>query len=216
MSKIQICSTAPEAFRLERMSYNLSKVLEACFPPTPYTSVWIEDMYDVEVVHIGGAWTSQNDIKKIPILITAKEIVADFFRAEQMQQKGCFVPVGEPTEQEIETAREARHAWLLSLVDEGQTLFSRKGQAGIQDIPDYYKRAAKELGMTGKELGWIVTGAVRMDECPACAESIKPGVAICKSCGAILDEAKAKKYGLIEEKRGPGRPPKEKEQEVAA
>src|SRR5882724_9534459 len=102
MSQIQICSVSPEEFRLERMSYNFSTVLKACITPALYTSVWISDMYDVEVVHIGGSWTSQNDIKKIPILIPAKEIVSDFFRAEQMKEKGCFVPSGDvPTAQEL-------------------------------------------------------------------------------------------------------------------
>jgi len=34
-------------------------------------------------------------------------------------------------------------------------------------------------------------------ECPACAEKIKPGLAVCRSCGAILDNAKAAQFGLV-------------------
>jgi transposase len=35
-----------------------------------------------------------------------------------------------------------------------------------------------------------------MAECPGCAEKIKPGVAVCKTCGAILDREKAAALGL--------------------
>lgn len=213
MGKIQICNVAQDEFRLERMSYNFAATLPGCVPPTPYTSVWIGDMYDVEVVHIGGSWTSQNDIKRIPILIPAKEIVADFFRSEQLLDKGCFIPAGEvPTEQEISAAHATRNAWLMRLVEEGEKLYGQHGAAGIPMIPDYFKRAAKELNLSPS---WVVTMGKRMTECPACFDQVRPEAAICKSCGAILDAEKAKKYGLIEEKRGPGRPPKERE-EVAA
>jgi hypothetical protein len=42
-------------------------------------------------------------------------------------------------------------------------------------------------------------------DCPVCAEKIKPGVAVCRSCGAILDREKAAQYGLVasEEKASP-------------
>src|SRR5581483_7802479 len=45
-------------------------------------------------------------------------------------------------------------------------------------------------------------------ECPACAEKIKPGVAVCRSCGAILDREKAAQFGLIPtEQTGPAKSP---------
>lgn len=40
-----------------------------------------------------------------------------------------------------------------------------------------------------------------MAECPACAEKIKPGVAVCRACGAILDKEKAAQFGLGTPKR---------------
>jgi transposase len=36
-----------------------------------------------------------------------------------------------------------------------------------------------------------------MSDCPACGEKVKPGVAVCKHCGAILDAEKAAKHGLV-------------------
>jgi hypothetical protein len=47
--------------------------------------------------------------------------------------------------------------------------------------------ASKSLGSTNpKPIG----------EYPVCAEFIKPGAAVCKICGAILDAEKAAQYGL--------------------
>ena len=35
-----------------------------------------------------------------------------------------------------------------------------------------------------------------MTDCPACGEKVKPGVAVCRSCGAVLDAARAAQFGL--------------------
>jgi len=35
-------------------------------------------------------------------------------------------------------------------------------------------------------------------ECPECGERGKPGVAVCKSCGAILNREKALTLGLVQ------------------
>jgi len=35
-----------------------------------------------------------------------------------------------------------------------------------------------------------------VQECPVCGEPVKVGVAICRHCGAVLDEAKAARYGV--------------------
>jgi len=59
-------------------------------------------------------------------------------------------------------------------------------------ITDLERRAARMLGL---EKPWLYDPKP-MSECPVCAESIKPGVAVCKSCGAILDREKAAQYGL--------------------
>jgi hypothetical protein len=37
---------------------------------------------------------------------------------------------------------------------------------------------------------------MRMIDCPACGEKVKPGVAVCRHCSAILDDEKAAKHGL--------------------
>jgi hypothetical protein len=34
-------------------------------------------------------------------------------------------------------------------------------------------------------------------ECPLCAEKLKPGVAVCRACGAILKPEKAAEYAFV-------------------
>ena len=38
---------------------------------------------------------------------------------------------------------------------------------------------------------------VKPSNCAGCGEKIKPGVAVCKNCHAILDRAKAATLGLV-------------------
>jgi hypothetical protein len=39
-----------------------------------------------------------------------------------------------------------------------------------------------------------------------CAEKIKPGVAVCRACGAILDKEKAAQYGIVPKRARRERP----------
>jgi hypothetical protein len=59
-------------------------------------------------------------------------------------------------------------------------------------ITDLERRAARELKV---DKPWLYDPKPHA-ECPACAEKIKPGVAACRSCGAILDREKAARFGL--------------------
>jgi len=60
-------------------------------------------------------------------------------------------------------------------------------------ITDLERRAARQLGV---EKPWLYDSKPLAD-CPVCAEKIKHGVAVCRSCGAILDREKAAQYGLV-------------------
>ena len=61
-------------------------------------------------------------------------------------------------------------------------------------ITDLERRAARELRL---EKPWLYDPKP-MADCPACGEKIKPEVAVCRTCGAILDREKAAKFGLAE------------------
>ena len=60
-------------------------------------------------------------------------------------------------------------------------------------INDVERRAARHLGLD-KEWHYQPRETV---ECPGCGEKIKPNVAVCKTCGAILDRVKAATLGLV-------------------
>jgi len=75
-------------------------------------------------------------------------------------------------------------------------------------ITDLERRAARELKL---DKPWLYDPKPRAD-CPACGEHIKPGVAVCRTCGAILDRDKAAKFGLgiVTESQRPEAPRQEK------
>ena len=56
------------------------------------------------------------------------------------------------------------------------------------------RRAAARLGL---EKEWHYQ-ARETEECPGCGERVKPGVAVCKSCHAILNREKALALGLVQ------------------
>jgi len=68
-------------------------------------------------------------------------------------------------------------------------------------ITDVQRRAARWLGL---EKEWSYEPKA-MAECPACGEKVKPGVAVCRSCGAVLDAARAAQYGLAPARHEEGR-----------
>lgn len=191
MPEILICSIAPTEFKIRR-SYSWNDLIIPPCDGVPYTSLKVGDMMDVKVIHTEY---DASKAERIPITITAKEIVNDFFNVEQLAMKGCFIPKGaEPTEKELKAAHAARRAYLQKCVQDGDIAYSRYGK--IDEIPGYWKDACEELGV---ERDWAFTAPRAMMDCPACGEKLLVGVAICKSCHAILDKKRALEFGLIEE-----------------
>lgn len=76
------------------------------------------------------------------------------------------------------------------LVAEGDMIWARPEDR--RDISDLHRRACRSLG---QERPWCYTPQQLMD-CPVCGGSLKAGVALCSHCNAILDAAKAAKYGI--------------------
>jgi hypothetical protein len=132
-----------------------------------------------------------------PIHITAREVAEDIARELNSDSgegsfHGVFVAAGdEPTIAELEEARKRLDNFHRSLVDAADLEWERTKNPMF--ITDLERRAARLLGL---EKPWLYD-AKPLNDCPVCAEKIKPGVAVCKSCGAILDAAKAAKYGFI-------------------
>jgi predicted RNA-binding Zn-ribbon protein involved in translation (DUF1610 family) len=213
-NRIQICSIAskkfePDGFRIRR-GYNWATLfIPGCEEGQEYTSLFVEDHVMNKVHH------DEYDASKAiltPFEIPAATIVQDFFSTELIGLKGCFVPAGEiPTSAELAKARQTRKAYLLRLVGEGDIEWSRSGS--VVNITGEAKRACAELGIDND---WANLAPAETFECPACGEKLRVGVALCKSCGAILDRDKAAKFGLLESsvptepKKRMGRPPKAK------
>ena len=121
------------------------------------------------------------------VVITSRGDALD----QDLREHGIFVCAGErPTAEELASATTRRDAYYHQLVAEGDTMWAR-GHS-FREISDLHRRAAIALGVE-REWAYVPT---RFADCPACGEKVKPGVAVCKHCGAILDAEKAAKHGL--------------------
>jgi len=128
--------------------------------------------------------------------VTAREVAEDIARelngdSGEGSFHGVFVAAGEtPTESELVDARRRLEEFHRRLVASADLEWERTRNPMF--ITDLERRAARQLGL---EKPWVYDSKP-LAECPVCAEKIKHGVAVCKSCGAILDREKAAQYGL--------------------
>jgi len=129
--------------------------------------------------------------------ITAREVAEDIARelngdSGEGSFHGVFVAAGEaPTEGELADARRRLEEFQRRLVSAADLEWERTRNPMF--ITDLERRAARQLGL---EKPWLYDSKP-LAECPVCAEKIKHGVAVCRSCGAILDRDKAAQYGLV-------------------
>ena len=131
------------------------------------------------------------------IHISAQEIAEDLARelngdSGEGSFHGVFVAAGpQPTEAELADARRRLEEFQRRLVAAADLEWERTKNPMF--ITDLERRAARQ--QLGVEKPWLYDPKP-MAECPACAEKIKPGVAVCRACGAILDKEKAAQFGL--------------------
>jgi hypothetical protein len=136
-------------------------------------------------------------IEADPVL--AAEIAADLVReinseAGEHSFFGVFVsPTPVPSERALAEARRKYTRFCQWLVQQGDGAWARFKNPAM--IADPMRRAAKFLNLQ-KE--WAYDPEPNL-LCPACGKSIPPGVVKCATCGAILDEEKARKYHLLPE-----------------
>jgi hypothetical protein len=141
------------------------------------------------------------DKRTMEYRITAREIAEDIAReinndSGEGSFHGVFVAAGpEPTEAELAVARRRLEEFQRRLVAAADLEWERTKNPMF--ITDLERRAARQLGL---EKPWLYD-ARPLAECPVCAEKIKHGVAVCRSCGAILDREKAAQYGLVSHSR---------------
>jgi hypothetical protein len=141
------------------------------------------------------------DKRTMDYRITAREIAEDIAREINSDSgegsfHGVFVAAGqEPTEAELADARRRLEEFQRRLVAAADLEWERTKNPMF--ITDLERRAARQLGL---EKPWLYDPKP-LEDCPVCAEKIKPGVAVCRSCGAILDREKAAQYGLVPQVR---------------
>jgi hypothetical protein len=136
------------------------------------------------------------DKRTIDVNISAREIAQDLCReingdAGEDSFLGAFVCAGDaPTAEELADARRRLDAFYRRKVSEADREWARSHSHLFLD--DLQRRAANHLGL---EREWNYQ-LHETSDCPGCGERLKPGVAKCKSCGAILDREKARALGL--------------------
>jgi hypothetical protein len=137
------------------------------------------------------------DRRTMEYRITAREVAEDIAREINSDSgegsfHGVFVaPASTPSEAELAEARRKLQEFHQRLVANADLEWERSKNPMF--ITDLERRAARHLG---QEKPWLYD-AKPLAECPVCAEKIKHGVAVCRTCGAILDREKAARYGLV-------------------
>ena len=147
------------------------------------------------------------DKRTLPLAITAREIADDICReinsdAGENSFLGVFVCAGDaPTEAELKSAEGKLDEFYRALVASADREWERSHS--FLFIHDLQRRAAAKLGMN-KEWHYQVR---ETEECPGCGDRVKPDVAVCKSCHAILNREKALALGLVQPvpEAGPGK-----------
>jgi ribosomal protein L32 len=145
--------------------------------------------YSLLLITARGDALDLGDNRRFPFTISAREIAEDLI--QNLVVHGVFVCAGaRPTESEVAAASARRQSWYQDLVSEADAMWAR-GHS-YREISDMHRRAALSLGI---ERDWAFVPHQLMD-CPACGEKVKPHVALCKHCGAVLDEEKAAKHNV--------------------
>ena len=171
--------------------------------------------YAVTPVRACTSLMDLGDKRTMEIRLSAREIAEDLVReingdSGEGSYHGVFIAAGpEPTQEELAEARKKMHAFQTRLVEAADLEWERSHN--MMFITDLERRAARELGL---EKPWLYDPKP-MADCPACGEKIRPGVAVCRTCGAILDREKAAKFGLAEREEKSGEAAKATEKKAS-
>ena len=154
------------------------------------------EAFAVTPIHSAVSVMDLGDRRTMDFAISAREIAEDLAReingdSGEGSFHGVFVAAGpEPTASELAEARKKLDAFHRRLVETADLEWERSHNPMF--ITDLERRAARELKL---DKPWVYDPKPPA-ECPACGEKIKHGVAVCRTCGAILDSEKAAKFGL--------------------
>lgn len=164
---------------------------------------WKKDYADVG--DYDPAYTRRTNIeRRKEFTFDAKQIADDI--CKQINENGpgdssffgVFVCAGtEPTQKELTEAHKRLDHYFMQCIAAADTQWSANPRHDL--ISGVAKRGARYLKL---EREWLSNYTPTM-ECPACGSRIKPGVAICRGCGAILDRKRAEQFGLVDKEPKP-------------
>ena len=183
-----LCNIAPEKWPPRHRTYFGSIEIAAPAPGQPYALTKVTER--TGSIDLGDKRTTE-------FPITARAIAEDLAREINSDSgegsfHGVFVCAGDkPTEEELAEARAKLEAFYRRLVGAADLEWERSHSPLF--ITDLDRRAARVLGI---EKPWLYDPRAQM-ECPLCAEKLKPGVAVCRACGAILKPEKAAEYAFV-------------------
>jgi hypothetical protein len=139
------------------------------------------------------------DKRSLEFPITARAIAEDLAReinsdGGEASYFGVFVCEGsEPSDEELRAAHAQLEHFYRTLVAAADRTWERTHNVVL--ISDLERRAARALRL---EKEWSYEASERVD-CPACGEKLRPGVAVCRVCRAVLNREKAAQFGLAPE-----------------
>ncbi len=171
-----------------------------------YATLTVEDATDYRVLYVDNVFGGPQKPEYIPVPISAELVAMDLVTNERHklsdredEHEGIIVLQGEtPSATELAAAKKARANYLVACVRMGDEMFSRYGQGGVGQIPDFCKRACEELS---ERRDWVFVQAIHRIQCEGCGKFTEPLLdgsrpAICGGCGAIMDYEKAVRLGL--------------------
>ncbi len=158
-------------------------------PSESYSYLMVEDRRSMK---------DYGDGRYEPLSVSGEDIARDL--AETWKDHGVFVTLREvPSQPELAAARERRLVWYREIYAEAADSWTRYKQYRL--INDRQRDAARELlrvGEISESPEWLQASGPETGYamCPACGGEIRVGVAVCRHCGAILDETRARNYRL--------------------
>ena len=185
---VQLVNISTQKWPPRQRTYFGSLLVASPEPGQPYATT---------PIHGCKTFMDLGDRHRVDVTMTAREIAEDLANelngdSGEGSFHGVFVAAGlEPTEAELAEARGKLDAFHRRLVETADLEWERSHNPMF--ITDLERRAARELKL---DKPWLYDPKP-LEECPACGERVKPGVAICRSCRAILDREKAKQFGFV-------------------
>lgn len=144
------------------------------------TFVWTRDFTQDSEVYIPHP---------IPAVMIARDLVthwaSDSLKGDGGSGPGMMVIQGdEPTVAELQTLRDSQTRYFRTLINDGQTLYSK---SQVKDISDLHRSGASWLG--ANNLPWLAKiEQVDLKKCVACGNDIRAAALRCEKCNVDLPD----------------------------